>query len=201
MVLKPKKRYKSFIIVLIIWSLIALNWENAEAIEFTDFGPYRGTVVDADTKEPIEGVVILVEWSDPPAQILRGGTILIDAQETVTNSSGEFYISGIWVFNPLKRLTAGVAIYIYKSGYQAIKTVVWKKWPEFEASIKGIKYTIEDGKPVFLLKRLATIEERRRFFQPSHSHLAPYEKQRLLLQEIKKERKFLGLDEKWGPIP
>lgn len=193
MVLRPKKRYKSFIIVLIIWYLVALNWKNAEAIELTDFGPYQGKVVDVDTKEPIEGVVILAKWSQPHSQILKGGTTVIDAQETITDTNGEFYISGIWVLNPLSRISADVTIYIYKSGYNFLEIGVFRKWTEFETYMKGITYVIEDGKPVFLLKRL-TIEERRRF-SPGGDRLfkVPDEKQKLLMQEISKEWKFLGL--------
>ncbi len=186
--------YKFLGIVIISLLVIAGDWEIAKGIELTDFGPYRGKVVDADTKEPIDGVVVLVEWSQPHAQILKGGTTFIDAQETVTDTNGEFYISGIWVFNPLRRITVDMTIHIYKSGYQAIGGGAWRKWKTFDASLEDV-LTVEDGKPIFLLKRLTTIEERRRFATPTQPYLVPSEKMKLLIHEINKERKFLGLGE------
>lgn len=180
--------YKFLGIVLISLLVIAGDWGIAKGLELTDFGPYKGKVVDADTKEPIEGVVILVEWDQPHSQILKGGTTFIDAQETVTDPNGEFYISGIWVFNPLGRISADMDIYIYKSGYQAIETSAWRKWKIFDTSFEYV-LKVEDGKPVFLLKRLLP-EERNKYLGPSVSYKIPCNKWKLLREEINKENIF-----------
>lgn len=56
------------------------------------YGPYYGKVVDAETKQPIEGAAVLVvfnteEWG-PAGSITR----FADALETVTDKNGEFRI-------------------------------------------------------------------------------------------------------------
>lgn len=44
-------------ILVSFFAVIVGDWAHA-----TDFGPFQGKIVDADTKLPIEGVVVLLEW-------------------------------------------------------------------------------------------------------------------------------------------
>lgn len=175
-----------FEIIFISWLFIIGDWKVAAGAEFTDFGPYRGKIVDAETKEPIEGAVIFIEWVKLHA---FGGSTFIDGQETLTDKNGEFYISGIWVFNPWKRLTSEAEMTIYKSGYQGIVTGAWKNWNIFRPKLEYV-LKVEDGKPVFLVKRL-TIEERKQApLLGDPAPITPDEKKRLLLQEMEKDYEF-----------
>ncbi len=181
-------RSKSFLIMLICFVFIIGYWERVEGAEFMDFGPYQGKVVDVDTKEPIEGAVVLVEWSQ---KHFFGGSTLIDVQETLTDKNGEFYLPGIWVFNPWKRLVSRALMIIYKSGYQPIiRAGAFKKWKEFDPGVKRYVLEVEDGKPVMILKKL-TIDERKKFSisDPTSGDI-PREKKKLLLQEIDKDYIF-----------
>lgn len=72
---------------------------------------------------------------------------------------------------------------IYKSGYEALETGALRD----RRILKN-----EDGKPVIMLKKLETIEERRRHSTPGWGDI-PCDKAKLLIQEINKENKFLGL--------
>ncbi len=182
-------RYKSFLIMLICFVFIIGYWEKVEGAEFMDFGPYQGKVVDVKTKDPIEGVVVLIQWRKLHG---FGGSTLIDTQETLTDKDGAFYIPGIWVLNPWAHLTSDARITIYKSGYKAIKGV-FKKWKELKPTTKKYVLKVEDGKPIIMLKKL-TLEERKRFSTPGTSDI-PHEKKKLLIQEINKERKVFGLGE------
>ncbi len=112
-------RCKSFLITFICFVFIISYWEKVEGAEFMDFGPYQGQVVDVDTKEPIEGAVVFVSWRQSH---FFGGSTFIDAQETLTDKNGDFHLSGIWVFNPWRRLGSHAQMIIYKSGYQRIRT-------------------------------------------------------------------------------
>lgn len=188
--------YKFLGIVLICLLVIAGDWEIASGAEFADFGPYQGKVIDAETKDPIEGAVVFVEWYE--VHFFAGSTF-IDAQETLTDKNGEFYLSGIWIFNPWKRLGSEGRLVIYKSGYQAIETGAWKKWKTFEPPLWYV-LKIEEGKPVFIVKEMLDPEERRKNIpgEPSvpdgkYHHLK--KKWTLLRKEINKERKLLGFDE------
>lgn len=87
-----------------------------------------GKIVDTETKDPIEGVVVFIEWDQKRAGILGAGTIMRYAQETVTDKNGDFSLPGVWVFNPWRYLTIEAHIYIYKSGYEFKEVGPFKKW-------------------------------------------------------------------------
>lgn len=163
-----------------------------------EFGSFRGKIVDAETKEPVEGAVVLIDWRE--LHFFAGSTFY-DAQETLTDKNGEFYIPGIWIFNPWNWISLHASATIYKSGYYGID-VPWKSllkpWGE---PIAGTRKTyvleVKDGKPLILLKKL-TIEERKRYSTPDWGDI-PSEKVKLLIQEVNKERNFLGLGNV-GPV-
>lgn len=158
-----------------------------------EFGPFRGKIVDANTKEPIEGVVVLIEWRK--LHFFAGSTF-IDAQETLTDKNGEFYIPGIWIFDPWKRLMSEASMIIYKSEYQAISTGAWRDWEGFKPPLKYVE-RVENGNPVIVLIKLS-LTARKESFTPGWEGI-PSEKAKLLIQEINKEGKFLGLGEV-GPV-
>lgn len=189
--------------ILIGWFLVVSNYSYAWASEF---GPFQGKILDADTREPVEGVVVLIEWQQYRLSSLFENTIFYDAQETLADKNGEFYMSGIWVINPWTRLMLETNVMIYKSGYEAIRLGSWKGLLEAKSWRQPTKMRgnyilkVEDGKPVIVLKKLTDIEERRRkiptdepFVSDEQYHLVK-KKWKLLRQEINKERRFLGLD-------
>ncbi len=55
---------------------------------------FRGKVIDADTKEPIEGAVVVVYWYTARATISGESTTLKDVKECLTDREGEWSISG-----------------------------------------------------------------------------------------------------------
>ena len=74
----------------------------------------KGTVVDAETAEPIEGAVVLVEWwkTKGPPGLTVSETYKV--QEALTDKEGKVAIEGVG--NPFIEL-AGLTI--YKKGYVA----------------------------------------------------------------------------------
>ena len=128
--------YRFFVVIFIGWLFIMGNWRIVAGAEFTDFGPYNGKIVDDETKEPIEGVVIFIEWVKLHA---FAGSTFIDGQETLTDKNGEFYISGIWVLNPWKRLTSEAIMVIYKSGYQGATARWFYKYLPVEYKRLGLR--------------------------------------------------------------
>jgi len=188
--------YRFFGIIFTGLLFVALAWKIAAGAEFTDFGPYQGKVIDAETKEPIEGVVVLIEWVKLHA---FAGSTFIDAQETLTDKNGEFYIPGIWVFNPWKSLTSEALMTIYKSGYQSPNTGAWKKWKVFRPKLEYV-LKVEDGKPVIMLKKLTDPEERGNNIPgepsvPDGKYHQLKKKWKLLRLEKNKELRALGLKE------
>ena len=73
---------------------------------------FRGRVIDAETKQPIEGAVVVVlykkwEFGGPGG----GNTLPFDAKETLTDKNGEFYFPSYrTVIGPLSRETVPTSL-------------------------------------------------------------------------------------------
>jgi hypothetical protein len=161
------------------------------------YGPYYGKVVDAETKEPLEGAAVLVKCNTqgygPGGSVSR----YVDAQETVTDKNGEFRIPAftVWTFRPLQNFESYVRFTMFKPGYSCFPDCKGVK-PDFKPSgnlPKNEFVTIE-------LPKLKTIEERRKnLFDLGIDYDIPYKKQKKTFDLRNVEATQLG-KEPW-PIP
>ena len=78
------KRIGLLLILIVLGSI----WSSAYAATF------RGKVIDADTREPIEGAVVVAVWQEATSTISGASTRLKDVKETLTNKDGEWAIEG-----------------------------------------------------------------------------------------------------------
>lgn len=78
------------------------------------YGPITGTVVDAETGKPIEGAVILVEWTKTEGLPGLTSTKSFKVIEKLTDKDGKFYIEGLSDTSVNKP-----DMTIYKKGYVA----------------------------------------------------------------------------------
>ena len=177
-------------------------------------GPYEGKVIDADTGEPVEGVVILGVWYSSQFSPAGATRNYHDAMETVTDKKGKFSIPGVGL-RILSSVELGT-ILIFKARYSYIeigswgdlKNIGWKgKYEESYDPVKKLKMQEriydpkmkvkwEDGKPIIPLRKL-TAEERRRQRIPDIyleerteggiTHLYIPKKIKLLIKEVNKE--------------
>lgn len=117
-------------------------------------GPYEGRVIDADTGQPIEGVVVLGTWDrETPTP---GGAVhsFYDAQETLTNRNGDFVIKGIGLLVLNNIVPPNITV--FKVGYSYDNLL----WIAGELSLYSrIKW--EGKKAIIPLKKL-TMEERKK---------------------------------------
>ncbi len=156
---------------------------------------YEGKVVDADTGEPVEGVVVLLFWYRS-FFLLHGGEYF-DAVETITDKDGIFKAMRRKInLNPLSN-TWYPYVRIFKSGYKAIGTtwvldVFRKEHKRWNSPYKKI-IDFEGDLVVFKLKKLSTREERRKNLPGIDSEI-PLKKRQLFTEEINKERSYLGYD-------
>jgi hypothetical protein len=163
-------------------------------------GPFEGRVIDADTREPIQGAVVFVEWKRKVMTPVEAQTVYHDAAEVLTDEKGEFYIKKKWSWSPWRNLMMYASVLIFKAGYGHVDIADWprlntvaeymksrtpeerkKVGPEFYFNIE-----FEDGQPLFLLKKLTTLEERmnnRLGLDPGSE--IPNDKKRLLIQRIR----------------
>ena len=146
-------------------------------------GPYNGKVVDQETREPIEGAVVLGTWYTETPTLAGAVHYYYDAREALTDKKGEFSIPGQGL-RIMSRLLP-MSVLIFKAGYQYIGSVSW-------GSIK-IAYSEEikweGDKPIFPLKKL-TMEERKK--QHADKETIPDNKQRLLIKELNNEYRAIG---------
>ena len=91
-------------------------------------GPYRGKVIDAETKAPIEGAVVVGVWRRQPALAMHPKHLFEEAKEVLTDKDGEFTLPGHFsmksILSPLSKTR--FQLYIYRSGYGS--------FPQFQIS-------------------------------------------------------------------
>ncbi len=174
------------LLIAIVFVILPLQTGCLYAVRYD--GTYRGRVVDQETREPIEGVVVLGTWSVYHFSPAGGYGTYYDAREAVTNKNGEFVIpgEGLRILSSLEPMS----FTIFKAGYRyreyqwdTLKTDIPKKEEE--------QTKWEGDVPVFPIKKL-TMEERRKQGPPSRPSI-PIERMHLLTREVNKERIELGL--------
>jgi hypothetical protein len=61
---------------------------------FSYAATFKGRVIDADTKEPIEGAAVVAHWREERATIAGPSTKPKDVKEALTDKNGEWVIKG-----------------------------------------------------------------------------------------------------------
>jgi len=161
-------------------------------------------VIDADTKEPIEGAVVVASWDKAIATIAGESTTLKDVKECLTNKNGEWSISGprgrndwpipyLSLFIPYTREPEFI---VFKPGYCS-----WPNGFSIDACRSRIKITGDKEKRIgeggtLELPKLTSREDRIRA-QSLQLPLGPgaLEKMKELIRLKNEERRSLGLDE------
>ena len=152
-------------------------------------GPYEGKIIDAETRVPIEGVVVLGVWNNEAPTVAGAVSSYYDARETITDAKGDFKVPG----KGLKILSdVGVMnVLIFKAGYEYIGLGTWEAFKEDSS----FKVRWEGEKAIIPLRKL-TMDQRRKegMSPPLPPGEAPIEKVRLMLKEINKNAVEIGAD-------
>jgi len=149
-------------------------------------GPYEGKIVDFESGEPIEGVVVLGVWYKETPTVAGAVSTYYDAQETVTDKNGNFTLPGMGL-KILSRV-AVVSVLIFKAGYEYKGLYSW-------VSFKNDSWVKWEGNKAIIPLRKMTLEERKgKIGPPGPPPKAPLEKVKLMLKEINKDRIEQGLD-------
>lgn len=106
---------------------------------------FKGKVIDAETKEPIEGAVVVVTYSKTSIGIAESYSVIIKVKETLTDKNGEFYIpSDTTMTQPLSWEDMANFI-IFKPGYD--------RWQGYQSLPYGIRPIDEE---IFFSKGIGT---------------------------------------------
>ena len=165
---------------------------------------FRGKVIDTETKEAIEGAVVVVVYEKHVYGPSGGYTSVIKVKETLTDKNGEFffpsYITGI---HPFSREDYADFI-IYKPGYGnfpnfQVSPPTFVDWDKFFSEDYGTKKVVRKRSKsatvtfgVVELPRLKTRKERLRAIPGSRPDSGS-KKLPLLYKAINEERKRFGL--------
>lgn len=149
---------------------------------------YKGKIIDADTGQPIEGVMVLGVWYKGHPTVAGVVHEYYDAKETLTDKNGEFEISGVGL-----RVMSNVEpmdVMIFKAGYQHIGMGPWESFKE-DVGLLMKKIGWDGDRAIIPLKKL-TMEERKKRGTPTTPSI-PNNKMESMNKEINKERVGIGL--------
>jgi hypothetical protein len=150
-------------------------------------GPYKGRIVDAETGAPIEGVVVLGVWYKETPTVAGAVGSYYDAQETVSDKNGDFEIRGLGL--KVFSFVAPMNVLVFKAGYSQIGLAQWESH-KYEGGLMRDKAKVEDDRVILPLRKLPMEKRKARLFGKED---IPDEKQKLLIRELNKENKALGL--------
>lgn len=154
--------------------LLTLAW-GVQALAPSSYAAevYRGTVIDAETKAPIEGAVVVVIWYKKPLITMDGPQYFHKAVEAFTDADGKFSVDASpgMNWNPFRRVLNDPEIYpgitVFKPGYgpfpEVLRSSMSKETEEAIRKGKGpmtvFREGIRKGGAVVELPRLKTKEE------------------------------------------
>lgn len=172
---------------LFIITLFLLSFFNTETLASHGWLVYserslKGKIINAVTKEPIEGAVLVAAYSIRicgPLFVPTCGNDVVDIQETLSDKNGEFKVPFNIFFHPWPFTLGGEDTYfiVFKPGYKFLwsdkeklrkeKTVLMEPvpstyYPRYEAleRAKGSYQYWVDWQKTKLLKQIVTAEEK-----------------------------------------
>ena len=127
-------------------------------------GPYRGRVVDAETKDPLVGAAVLVYWIRNAPGIGHGpAESFLGAEEALTDERGEFIVGknppSNWIPFTWRSLPK---LIIFQPGYGYFPRHFATTPPPPPTGFEGLLKIMEERPVVFELPRLTEREDRLR---------------------------------------
>ena len=156
-------------------------------LPYRSLAPFEGKVIDADTKNPVEGAVVLAVYSYEIYGIAGANTIIKDGQETFTDKKGEFRLPRTRRWFVLNRGYPRGELEIFKPGYGTL-------WHERSKALGDNKSWPTPGKYIiYELPKLETTKERKLNIPRKYvfEEIA-YKNQKMYLNAINEERMNLG---------
>lgn len=152
-------------------------------------GPYRGRVIDAGTKKPIPGAVVVAVWHiDMPALVQRN-SVFYDAVEVLTDAEGYFVVDAPEIERRAPPNTEFPDFTIFKPGYRHFQGWLADPEPMAQRRIHSVLRVVE-------LEPMKGKSHRERLMNLPPNPVAsdvPAEKIPNFLKALTEERKALGL--------
>jgi hypothetical protein len=164
-------------------------------------GPWKAQVVDAETRQPLAGVVVVAVWKKYlPVEGTVGIFEYVDSIEEVTGGDGRFVIAER-IFSDADRLILKEPdFYLFKPGYGQWRFQGEEGWSKLDAVERKKRYEeagrqFESKGAVIEMPSLKTSDERLKFYQSPWRlpGIVPPEKIKRWTDAQQAERKYLGL--------
>ncbi len=160
-------------------------------------GPWNGRIIDMETKEPIEGAVVLAVWQRAYRTPAGDNTYFYNAKEVLTDKEGRYEIPLYRPINllPIISYIREPEFIIFKPGYLSIEIKLNENVTDKAVDLpeKGKVFRLSPG--LIELPKLNTREERLKSLHTVETAIdssAPEEKFKNMLKMIDTENKNLG---------
>lgn len=152
-------------------------------------GPYRGKVIDADTRAPLVGAVVVAHWFRDRVGSFHSVMGHYAVREVVTDSDGVFVIDAKAIEEGAPRRTYYPEFFIFMRGYGS--------FPRRQKAPTGfVGGVFERAGTMVELPRLESREERREnlyWINPNSFSDKPFSELPELMRNVNEERGWLGL--------
>jgi hypothetical protein len=155
-------------------------------------GPYKGKVIDAESKAPLVGAVVLAVWYRGAPGLGVSSHGFLDAEEVLTDNSGQFIVGehppaslipGTWVDGP------NITIFYPNYGFYPIYQIS----PSPKLGQNKLNEALENS-AVIELPPLKTLKDRREKMMLANPVEIPNEKKLKLNRLLNQQAKELGLE-------
>jgi len=163
-------------------------------------GPWKAQIVDAESKQPVNNVVVLAVWTK--VTVLPEGSVNLlyyDSVEVIADPEGRFTIAERDYSRFDAHVLAEPELFFFKPGYGQWRFQGEEIWLKLDADEKRKRYA-EAGKlfgstgVVIEMPPLKTREERARYYRDRiQPYGVPLEQKRAWLETDRVEREHLGL--------
>jgi|SRR5207245_2538792 hypothetical protein len=178
----------------------------ASASRSESAGPWQAQVVSAETKQPLEGVVVLAWWTRHVRSFGGPSEEYRDSQEVLTDKDGRFTIASRWFFslNPLVFFD-GPFVTMFKSGYGRFGWPGYQgseQWPkEKQDALRTAAQLLQLDGIVLEMSRLESVEQRKEYLGKLEGAylVVPVERRPLLQKAIEEERRAFGYRSRLHP--
>jgi hypothetical protein len=179
------------------WSMAAWSQETQGWDRYLDRprGPYQGQVIDAETKAPLVGAVVVVHWLRDRVYPFHSVAENYAVRETVTDAEGRFFVDVRDIEEGAPRRTRRPGFFIFLPEYGS--------YPKKHVSPRGFTGGMfEYQGAVIELPRLKDLEERRKhllLFGHGDFSSMPFKESPELVRLINAERIAIGLEPHTAP--
>ncbi len=157
-------------------------------------GPWKGKIIDIETREPIEGAVVLAIWERAYRSVSGDKTYFYEAKEVLTDKNGNFEIRAYTPINLLPIISYIKKPYfiIFKPGYLSLEEYIDENVIDKEVELQknGKVYRLSPG--IIELPKLKTRDERKLNLYSLPPSI-PDDKMPNLIQLMNEEEVSLGL--------